>query len=79
VIENEIQYQVTRVAADRFADALAELRQNRAQPDGVHPLLRQAQEDAIRSELEILEAQIRAYEVSRTGSEAVRTAAQRAD
>jgi hypothetical protein len=79
MIENELQYEVTRAAAARFANALADLQEERSQPDGVHPLLRQAQEDAIRSELMILEAQIQAYDLSRPIPDAVHTAAQPID
>jgi hypothetical protein len=62
VIENERQYQITMAAAERFERALAAIEHRSALNDDVHPLLRKAREDAIRSQLEDLRAELREYE-----------------
>ena len=68
MIENELQYDLTRAAAERFERALVELGRRSSSDDNIHPLLRKAQEDSIRSELEILQGQLRDYDLRRSSS-----------
>ena len=61
MIENERQYQFTRAAIDRFELALLELLQQPSGQARTHPLLHKAQEDAIRSEIAVLETMMLEY------------------
>jgi len=63
MIKNERQYRVTRAQAGRFKRALTEVKNN----NKGHSLLRKAQTDAIASQLEQLEEQIKDYERLRSG------------
>jgi len=65
VIENERQYQITRSAIRRFEQSLVETSQRSVAGDDVYSILRKAQEDAIRSQLDELQAELRAYELQR--------------
>lgn len=69
MIKNERQYAITKAQADKFARALDEL-SRRSAGDG-HPLLRQAEEDALRSQLADLRAELEQYEALRAGQPAV--------
>lgn len=60
MIKNERQYRITKVQAAQFADALRNLEAHSA--EHLHPVLRRAQADAIRSQHADLEAELRAYE-----------------
>lgn len=65
MIKNERQYRITKAKADEFAAALAELEQPASETpasEDVHPLLRKAQEDALRSQHEELREELSAYE-----------------
>jgi ribosome-binding protein aMBF1 (putative translation factor) len=65
MIKNERQYAITKTQAEKFARALEELK---GQPAGaVSPLLRKAEEDALRSQLEDLRAELKQYELLRSG------------
>ncbi len=61
MIKNDRQYRITKAQAEKFAAAMAELEQS-AEADEVHPILRKAQEDALRSQYEDLRAQLDEYE-----------------
>ncbi len=67
MITNERQYRITRAQAEKFMQALARLSQPTAADEQIHPLLRKAQADALRSQLEDLNAELEAYEALRTG------------
>ena len=68
MIKNERQYRITRTWADRFSQALLELKSAKdAGQLEVHPLLLQAQQDAMRSQLADLEAELREYEALKAG------------
>jgi len=69
MIENEYQYNLTRSQAARFEQTLAQLgaEPESGTPDGTHPLLRQAERNALASQLESLREEIAEYEVLRTG------------
>ncbi len=70
MIKNDRQYRITRAQAEKFATALADLEQS-AETDEVHPLLRKAQEDALRSQYEDLRAQLDEYEALQSGKHTV--------
>ena len=64
MIENERQYRITKAVAETFELALKERALETGTDNEVQPLLRQAQEDAARSQLADLRADLREYEVS---------------
>ena len=66
MIKNERQYRVTRAQTKKFKRAIAELV---SAPDtqGVHPLLKKAQIDALTSQLGDLKAELEEYKALRTG------------
>ena len=66
MIENERQYRVTRAAEVRFTLAL-DAAAGRAAPPDIHPRLIEAQQDAMRSQLDDLRAELRDYERSAQG------------
>ena len=67
MIKNERQYRITRTQAKRFARTLDGLRNRTEGSDGVHPVIAQAQVDAVSSQLADLEADLREYEAVRDG------------
>lgn len=67
MIKNERQYRITRTQAERFARTLEDLRSRPGGADGVHPMIAQAQVDAVTSQLADLEAELREYEAIRDG------------
>lgn len=62
MIKNERQYQITKKQVARFSQALANLKRQPSEAKDMHPLIAQAQEDALRSQLGDLEEQLREYE-----------------
>lgn len=71
MIKNERQYRITRAQAGKFSQALSQLRVPTVESVDVHPLLVKAQDDALRSQLEDLQAQIAEYEALRSGQQKV--------
>ena len=67
MIKNERQYRITRAQAERFSQALNDLQGQGPELTEVHPLLRQAREDALRSQLGDLEGDLREYEALKAG------------
>ena len=67
MIKNERQYRITRTQAERFARTLEGLRERPEGVDGIHPMIAQAQVDAVSSQLSDLEAELREYEAVREG------------
>ena len=67
MIKNERQYRITRTQAERFVRTLEGLRNRPEGADGVHPMIAQAQVDAVSSQLADLEAELREYEAIREG------------
>ena len=65
IITNERQYRIIRAQAEKFKQALARLSQPTAAAEQIHPLLRKAQADALRSQLDDLNAELEAYEAKR--------------
>lgn len=69
MIKNERQYRITRKQADRFTHALDSLgRRSSRSGKEVHPRIARAQEEALRSQLADLEAQLREYESLKAGN-----------
>ena len=67
MIKNERQYRITMKKAVRFSQTLDQLGQQPAEVEDVHPLIAEAQEDALRSQLADLKGQLRKYEVLKAG------------
>lgn len=67
MIKNERQYRITKSQANRFARTLASLRGRQEVPEGVHPRVARAQEEAVKSQLADLEAELREYEELKAG------------
>ena len=68
MIKNERQYRITRAQADRFSQALHQFEDVESNPEGLHPLLLKAREDAMRSQLADLEHDLREYESLKAGA-----------
>ena len=66
-IKNERQYRITRTQAERFTRALEGLRNRPDGADGMHPMIAQAQVEAVSRQLAELEAELREYEAIRDG------------
>ena len=65
MIKNERQYRITKTQAGRFKQAIAHAK---AEPNpATHPRLRKAELDGLRSQLEDLRRDLRAYEELRSG------------
>jgi hypothetical protein len=67
IIRNERQYRATRAQAEKFARTLREWDGSGAANPAVHPVLRKAQVEALRSQLADLRRQLREFEGLRTG------------
>ena len=68
MIKNERQYRITKAQAERFSQALRILMADTDDHLEFHPRLRKLKEEAIRSQLCDLEADIREYEALKEGS-----------
>jgi transcriptional regulator with XRE-family HTH domain/Zn-dependent peptidase ImmA (M78 family) len=66
MIRNERQYRITRAQAAHFVSALQSL-EGEAERSEVHPTLLRAQRDALQSQLDDLECDLREYEALRRG------------
>ena len=71
MIKNERQYRITKAQAERFENALAEPSTGRQSREAVHPLIEKAQKEALKSQLDDLNAQISAYDALRSGEQFV--------
>ena len=67
MIKNERQYRITRAQANRFAEALGKLRAQTAGNRQVIPQLLDVKEEALRSQMSDLEAEITEYEELKAG------------
>jgi transcriptional regulator with XRE-family HTH domain len=65
MIQNERQYKITKARADEFERKLKAL--PATPPSDIHPLIAQAQRDAIKSQLDELREEIEAYDQLRQG------------
>ena len=70
MITNERQLKITRVQAARFEQALATLKAATV-PSSLPPFLRQAEQDALASQLSTLRTEIAEYESLRSGGQRV--------
>jgi HTH-type transcriptional regulator/antitoxin HipB len=66
MIKNERQYRITQARADEFRRTLAQFEEERRKST-LHHKLRQAQRDALESQLQTLERELREYESLRSG------------
>lgn len=65
MIKNERQYRITKAQAEKFTQAIDRLEQL-AEGERIHPLLRAAEAEALRSQLSELEAELSEYEAMRS-------------
>lgn len=65
LIKNERQYRITKSQAAKFEKAIDEVKA--AREAGTHPVLRKAQLDAMKSQMEDLQHEIEEYESLRSG------------
>lgn len=72
MIKNERQYRITQARAEEFRQSIAQWEQDR-RTSKLHTKVRQAQGDALRSQLETLEREIREYDELRSGRQKVLT------
>ena len=72
MIKNERQYRITQARAEEFRRTIARSEQDQASRK-LHPKLRQAQADALRSQLQTLERELREYEELKSGRQKVLT------
>lgn len=71
MIKNERQYRITKAQAEKFQHALAQLSGPTNADEQIHPLLKKAQEDALRSQLDDLNAELEDYEALRSSHRAL--------
>ena len=64
MIRNERQYRITKSQIKKFKEALKEFNKQKSK---AHPILVKAQKDAMKSELSVLESQVKDYEKLRSG------------
>lgn len=70
MIKNERQYRITKAQADKFTLVLTQFATSEGKDEKIHPLLRKAQEDALRSQLVDLRVQLEEYESLQAGKRA---------
>lgn len=70
MIKNEREYRITKAQAKEFENALAQITAA-PPPADLHPVLAQAEEDALRSQLEDLLEQLHEYEGLRAGQQSI--------
>lgn len=70
MIKNDRQYRITKAQSHKLQEALAQSKK-RGNKSKVHPLLRKAQVDAVRSQLADLRGEIKQYEGLRSGKRTV--------
>lgn len=71
MIKNHRQYAITKAQAERFAQALERLTSGKTTGEPVAPRLRRAEEEALRSQLADLQAELADYESLRSGQRTV--------
>jgi ribosome-binding protein aMBF1 (putative translation factor) len=65
MIKNERQYRITRVQAEKFERTIADVKAN---PNpSLHPALRKAELDGLRSQFEDLKSELQEYELLQSG------------
>ena len=68
MIKNERQYRITKAQAARFARTLEGLRARANSPEGIHPRIAKAQEEAVESQLADLRWELLEYEKLKAGA-----------
>jgi len=71
MIKNERQYRITRAQAQNFELALDSLEKSKAEVLEIDPILKAAEKDAMRSQLDELRGQLQEYEALRAGKQSV--------
>lgn len=71
MIKNERQYRITKAQADKFERALKWMPNEKDASNNLHPLLQQAQKDALVSQFADLEAELADYDALRSGERKV--------
>ncbi len=61
-LENEQQYKVTKMQAEKFERTLERLIAHESERAHIHPRLREAEEESMRSVIDILRAELKEYE-----------------
>ncbi len=67
MIKNDQEYETTKYWVERFANHLNSLRKRPRETLEIHPLMAKAQENAVKSQLENLKAQVCEYENLKAG------------
>ena len=65
VIENEVQYNLSKQSVADFEKRLAWLRENPGARDGIDPILARAEEDGLQSMIDELREDIQVYEAAK--------------
>jgi uncharacterized protein YjaZ len=68
MIRNERQYKITKTQIKKFKEALEKFEKQKSK---AHPMLVKAQKDAMKSELAVLEGQVKDYETLRSGPQSL--------
>src|SRR3972149_1255600 len=71
MITNQRQYRITKAQFEKLKGAIADLRRKKDDLAGVHPVLIQAQEDALSSQADELRDQLAEFDALATGREKV--------
>lgn len=71
MIKNERQYRITKAEAEKFRQALAKLAAAAGRPSQVHPRLAQAEQEALKSQLDDLLRELKEYEDLKSGKVSV--------
>jgi len=66
MIKNDRQYKITKAQAEKFAEALHDIAKEKSLKD-IHPTLAKAQRDAIKSQYEELQQELKEYEELKSG------------
>ena len=65
MITNERQYRITKRKERSFRQAIERFDAQASEPSGVHPRIRQAEREAMESQLDDLQAELAEYDQSR--------------
>ena len=71
MIKNQRQYRITKAQAEKFEKALEQLSARPHTSEQIHPLLKKAEKEALRSQLDDLRAELEEYEALRSGKRKV--------
>lgn len=69
MIQNARQYRITKAQAAKFAQAVKEFDTHRSAHPGLHPKLIKAQRDALQSQLQSLQQEIKEYEKTKASKQ----------